>query len=511
MNSGLFLYNTLSRTKEAFVPLKPPFVGLYVCGPTVYGPPHLGHARPYITFDVLVRYLNHLGYKVRYVRNITDVGHLVDDADEGEDKIAKRARLEKLEPMELVQQYTLAFHKAMDLLGNRPPSIEPRASGHIPEQIETIQVLIQKGFAYEVGGSVYFDLESYRKQYPYGQLSGRIVEDLVAGAGNERRALAAQSDKRRPEDFALWKKAEPEHVMRWNSPWGLGFPGWHIECSAMAFKYLDAPFDLHGGGMDLLFPHHESEMAQTQACHDCAPCRYWMHNNMVTINGQKMGKSLGNFITLDELFEGSHQALSQAYDPLSIRFFILQAQYRSTLDFSDAALAASAKGYKRWHQGLRELMHFRPLPGVGHRHSDDKKNTDVPTLFQPGILEAQIREALNDDLNTPVLIAVLYQVLSDFQAYKAGAFSLEAEAWQEIQRVVRVYTEEVLGFPFQENSQSSDAGLRQALDAVMEMVLQWRREAKEARNWGQSDAIRDALVKAGIQVMDDKEGTRWSI
>ncbi|MBM3936345.1 MAG: cysteine--tRNA ligase [Sphingomonadales bacterium] len=510
---SLHLYNTLSRTKEPFVALRPPHVGMYVCGPTVYGAPHLGHARPYVTFDVLNRYLRYLGYKVRYVRNITDVGHLVDDADEGEDKIARRARLEKKEPMELVQLYTLAFHKAMDLLGNQPPSIEPRASGHIPEQIEMIEGLIRKGFAYESNGSVYFDLEAYRLKYPYGVLSGRVVDELVAGAGNERRALAGQSEKRKPEDFALWKNAEPEHIMRWNSPWGQGFPGWHIECSAMGVKYLDAPFDIHGGGMDLLFPHHESEIAQTTACHNCAPCRYWVHNNMVTINGQKMGKSLDNFINLDDLFAGTHPLLSQAYDPLSIRFFILQAQYRSTLDFSDSALSASAKGYKRWVQGLKELLAYNPVKSEAHSvtHSHKRQGTrpGLEGLLNSTLFEAKAQTALNDDLNTPVLIALVYELLNEFQTVKSGKIVVSPADWDDLKTKVKVYVTDILGFDL--SDEVSDTSLSSALEASMKLILDLRQQAKDSKNWAQSDLIRDALNEAGIKVMDDKEGSRWSL
>ncbi len=507
MATELSLYNTLTRAKETFAPLRPPHVGLYVCGPTVYGPPHLGHARPYITFDLLLRYLTLLDYKVRYVRNITDVGHLVDDADEGEDKIARRARLERVEPMELVQRYTLSFHRAMDQLGNLPPSIEPRASGHIPEQIEMIETLIERGFAYEVNGSVYFDLESYRAHYPYGQLSGRVVDDLVAGAGNERRALASQSEKRKPEDFALWKKAEPEHIMRWNSPWGLGFPGWHIECSAMSAKYLDTPFDIHGGGMDLLFPHHESEIAQTTGCHDCAPAKTWIHNNMVTINGQKMGKSLGNFITLEDLFAGTHDGLSQAYDPMSIRFFVLQAQYRSTLDFSDAALSASSKGYKRWIQGLRALMSYEPAV---FEATPGPNMAGPGGLLDPDVLDAKARAALNDDLNSPVLIAILYELLADFQELRNGKIQITPEAWNRLRQTVQTYVEDVLGFPLTTLASEEDSGTVQALDAAMGVLMSLRQEAKATKDWALSDRIRDHLTQAGFKIMDDKEGSRWS-
>jgi cysteinyl-tRNA synthetase len=464
-----------------------------------------------VTFDVLTRYLRHIGYKVRYVRNITDVGHLVDDADEGEDKIARRARLEKLEPMELVQLYTLAFHKAMDMLGNQPPSIEPRASGHIPEQIEMIEELIRKGFAYQTNGSVYFDLEAYRARHSYGVLSGRVVDELVAGAGNERRTLAGQSEKRRPEDFALWKHAEPEHIMRWNSPWGSGFPGWHIECSAMGVKYLDAPFDIHGGGMDLLFPHHESEMAQTTACHDCAPCRYWVHNNMVTINGQKMGKSLGNFINLDDLFAGTHPLLSQAYDPMSIRFFILQAQYRSTLDFSDAALSASARGYKRWIQNLKEMLAYNQWGSGTQSYAPEGQGAqpDSGSVLNTALFAAKAKAALNDDLNTPILIALIYELLSEFQDLKSGEVVVHPEDWQALKEEVKIYVVDILGFDLV--GDSSETLLSPALEAAMKLILDLRQQAKASKNWAQSDLIRDALNDAGIKVMDDKDCSRWTL
>ena len=356
----LYIYNSLTRKKEEFVPMVPGFVGMYVCGPTVYGQPHLGHARPYITFDVVNRFLEHLGYKVRYVRNITDVGHLENDADEGEDKIAKKARIEKLEPMEIVELYTEKFHEAMRALNNRNVSIEPRASGHIIEQITMIEEIIKNGWAYESNGSVYFDVLKYSKTHDYGKLSGRIIEDLIAGAGNERRELEGQAEKQNPADFALWKKASPEHIMRWPSPWSDGFPGWHIECSAMSTKYLGETFDIHGGGMDLLFPHHESEIAQSKGACGKAPVRYWVHNNMITINGQKMGKSLGNFINLEEFFTGSHKLLEQAYSAMTIRFFVLQAHYRSTLDFSNEGLKGAEKGMIRLLNAKEVLHKIKP-------------------------------------------------------------------------------------------------------------------------------------------------------
>ena len=351
MEARLYLYNTLSRNKELFEPLNPPFVGMYVCGPTVYGDPHLGHARPAVTFDLVFRYLLHLGYKVRYVRNITDVGHLEHDLDSGEDKIAKKARLDRLEPMEVAQYYADRYFVFMEALNVKRPSIEPRASGHIIEQIEFVKKILDAGFAYEVNGSVYFDIEKYNREYNYGKLSGRVLDDLLSNT----RELEGQGEKRNPADFALWKKAQPGHIMRWPSPWSDGFPGWHLECSAMGTKYLGEYFDIHGGGMDLLFPHHESEIAQNQAALGHESVKYWMHNNMVTINGQKMGKSLGNFITLEEFFTGSHPSLTRAYSPMTIRFFILQAHYRSTLDFSNEALEAAEKGLKKLFSAVKLL------------------------------------------------------------------------------------------------------------------------------------------------------------
>src|SRR5436190_13630069 len=366
-SQNLYITNSLSRQKEKFEPINPPHVGLYVCGPTVYGYPHLGHARPYITFDVVCRYLTFIGYKVRYVRNITDGGHLENDADEGEDKIAKKARLEQLEPMEVVELYTESFHEAMRQLNNKNVSIEPRASGHIIEQITMIKKILDHGFAYVSNGSVYFDVISYSKNHDYGKLSGRVIEELIAGAGNERRELEGQDEKRNPADFALWKKASPEHIMRWQSPWGEGFPGWHIECSAMSTKYLGNQFDIHGGGMDLLFPHHECEIAQSTVCNHIMPVRYWLHNNMITINGKKMGKSYNNVIKLSELFTGNHPALEQAYHPMTIRFFILQTHYSSTLDFSNEALKAAEKGLKRLWEAYENLGKLQAVTG----HSTD--------------------------------------------------------------------------------------------------------------------------------------------
>lgn len=490
MATDLQIYNTLSRQKETFRPINAPHVGLYVCGPTVYGEAHLGHARPYITFDVLWRYLEHKGYKVRYVRNITDVGHLENDADEGEDKIAKKARLEQLEPMEVVQLYTNSFHQSMHELNNRPPSIEPRASGHILEQLAMIEQLIANGFAYESNGSVYFDVTTYAQQHDYGCLSGRIVDELLAGAGNERRVLEGQEEKRNPADFALWKKAQPEHIMRWPSPWSDGFPGWHIECSAMSTKYLGDHFDIHGGGMDLLFPHHESEIAQSQGSCGHHPVKYWMHNNMITINGQKMGKSLGNFITLTELFTGSHAKLAQAYSPMTVRFFILQAHYRSTLDFSNEALQGVEKGLKRFMEGIRTL---------------NKLEAQGDSSFDVDALIASYYDALNDDLNTPILIAQLYETIGYANKVAANQESLNGSDLAKLQQAANTMVFDILGL-----QEEQEAG-SQKLDGLMELLLELRAQAKANKDWATSDAIRDRLAALGIQVKDSKTGSSWTL
>ncbi len=491
MDHPLHLYNTLSRKKETFVPIAAPHVGLYVCGPTVYGDPHLGHARPYITFDVLVRYLEHLGYKVRYVRNITDVGHLENDADAGDDKIAKKARLEQIEPMEVVQRYTVSFHEAMELLNNRPPSIEPRASGHIIEQLAMIEQLIANGFAYAVNGSVYFDVTAYAKDHDYGKLSGRVVEDLIAGAGNERRSLEGQDEKRNPADFALWKNAQPEHIMRWPSPWGDGFPGWHIECSAMSKKYLGETFDIHGGGMDLLFPHHESEIAQSQGSCGHHPVNYWVHNNMITINGQKMGKSLGNFITLSEMFSGNHPKLTQAFSPMTVRFFILQAQYRSTLDFGNEALQGVEKGLKRFLEGIKTLEKL-------------KANADSSSFEVDGLI-ASYYEALNDDLNTPILIAQLYETVRLANLIAAGQADIDAASLEKLQKAASLMVYDILGL------RDEQAAGGNQLDGVMALLLELRQKAKTNKDFATSDLIRDQLTALGIQVKDGKEGASWTV
>ena len=485
MKSNLSIHNTLTRKKEAFVPLKAPFVGLYVCGPTVYGDPHLGHARPAITFDLLFRYLRATGYKVRYVRNVTDVGHLENDADEGEDKISKKARLEQLEPMEVAQYYTDRYHDAMRQLNVLPPSIEPRASGHIIEQIAMVQTILDRGYAYVSNGSVYFDVEAYNRKFRYGKLSGRVLEDMMANT----RDLDGQGDKRNPFDFALWKKAAPEHIMRWPSPWSDGFPGWHMECSAMSTRYLGEQFDIHGGGMDLMFPHHECEIAQsTAACgHDSA--RYWMHNNMITINGQKMGKSLGNFITLEQLTTGAHPLLEQAYSPMTIRFFILQAQYRSTLDFSNEALQAAEKGYERLMKAVSTLKKIKP---------SEASSVDISDV------EARCTAAMDDDLNSPMVISELFDCVRTINQIYDGKQTISAADLAELRRVVDLFVFDILGLRDDLAGDNS-----QMLSSVVDMILNIRMEAKNAKDWATSDKIRDGLAAIGIKVKDRIDGFDW--
>ena len=497
---NLFLTNTLTRRKELFVPIHPGHVGMYVCGPTVYGDAHLGHARPGVTYDVLFRLLKHLGYKVRYVRNITDVGHLEHDADEGEDKIAKKAKLEDLEPMEVVQTYTERYHEAMRLLNVESPSIEPRASGHIIEQIETVKKILAAGYAYESNGSVYFDVEKYNRDFGYGVLSGRTLEATLEGT----RTLDGQSDKRAPYDFAIWKKAEPEHIMRWPSPWGEGFPGWHLECSVMGEKYLGKEFDIHGGGMDLMFPHHECEIAQNQASRGTQGVHYWVHNNMITINGQKMGKSLGNFITLPELFSGNHPKLDRAYSPMTIRFFILQAHYRSTLDFSNEALAAAEKGYKRLMQAGRELgagesVPSSEVPSVISSEVEKSASPEVKALIE------NVYDALCDDLNTPIAIAHLFEAVKMVNGGKLPEADKAA-----LRKLFDDIVYGVLGLRDEEAAGGSGKA-EKALEGVMEIVLEDRRKARAEKNWAESDRIRDLLASFGITVKDTKDGATWTL
>lgn len=492
-NREIQIYNTLSRSKEVFEPVTPGRVGLYVCGPTVYGDAHLGHSRPGITYDVLVRFFRHLGYKVRYVRNITDVGHLENDSDSGEDKIEKKARLEELEPMEIAQTYTLRYHDAMRKLNTLPPSIEPRASGHIIEQIAIVKEIMDKGLAYISNGSVYFDVEAYNKQHHYGALSGRNLEDVMTNT----RILDGQDDKHSPADFALWKKASPEHIMKWPSPWSVGFPGWHLECSAMSEKYLGDEFDIHGGGMDLMFPHHECELAQNTAARGKGGVRYWMHNNMITINGQKMGKSLGNFITLEELFTGSHKILEQAYSPMTIRFFILQAHYRSTLDFSNEALQAAEKGLKRMLQAARDVKNLKVTPGV--------------TTPEIQALKENVYAALSDDLNTPVALSYLFEAVKIVNQVKDGKMAIGEEDKAVLEFLFKEIAEEVLGISDEEPGAAGVKSNSGVVDGLMNMVLEERKVAKTGKDWAKSDKIRDDLKEIGIQIKDTKEGVEWQV
>ncbi|MEG1684675.1 MAG: cysteine--tRNA ligase [Bacteroides sp.] len=489
MEHQLTIYNTLDRKKELFVPIHSPNVGMYVCGPTVYGDAHLGHARPAITFDLLFRYLTHLGYKVRYVRNITDVGHLEHDADEGEDKIAKKARLEQLEPMEVVQFYLNRYHHAMEALNVLPPSIEPHASGHIIEQMEFVRKILAAGYAYESEGSVYFDIEKYSKDHSYGKLSGRNVEELLSTT----RDLDGQSEKHHSADFALWKKAAPEHIMHWSSEWSEGFPGWHLECSAMGTKYLGDEFDIHGGGMDLLFPHHECEIAQSVAALGHETVHYWMHNNMITINGTKMGKSLGNFITLDEFFAGSHAILTQAYSPMTIRFFILQAHYRSTVDFSNEALQASEKGLQRLMEAWTNIARITPA--------------EISTVDIKG-LRAKCYEAMNDDLNSPIVISHLFDAAKIINSLIAGNGTINADDLKELTEVFRLFLFDILGLKEENAAVQADTT---AYAKVVDMLLEQRVQAKVNKDWATSDKIRNELTALGFEIKDTKDGFEWKL
>lgn len=488
----LNIYNTLHRQKEEFKPINPGRVGMYVCGPTVYGDPHLGHTRPAVTFDVLYRYLIQQGYKVRYVRNITDVGHLEHDADDGEDKIQKKARLEQLEPMEVVQYYLNRYHQFMDKLNVLPPSIEPHASGHIIEQIEYIKGILDSGYAYESNGSVYFDVPKYNRDHPYGCLSGRNVEELLANT----RALDGQEEKHHPADFALWKKASPEHIMHWPSPWSEGFPGWHLECSTMGQKYLGEEFDIHGGGMDLMFPHHEAEIAQSVAHNHGHPTvHYWMHNNMLTIDGRKMGKSLGNFITLEQLFDGTHPLLAQPYSPMTVRFFILQAHYRGTLDFSNDALQAAEKGLKRMADSVARLEQMRPTAPDG---SDN------------GLEIARLRNeafaAMDDDLNTPMVLAVLFEALKIVNKIADNQVKASAQELADLKDLFDTFLVQILGIRLE--TQGEDLG---PYNGAVDLLLELRARAKADKDWTTSDLIRDRLAALGFNVKDTKNGVEWSI
>ena len=477
MEHPLFIYNTLTRRKEHFVPLNEPMVGMYVCGPTVYGDPHLGHTRPAITFDVLFRYLQQLGYKVRYVRNITDVGHLEHDADEGEDKIAKKARLEQLEPMEVAQYYTNRYHAAMQALNVLPPSIEPHATGHIIEQEELVKQIMKNGYAYESNGSIYFDIEAYNRDHRYGVLS-------LDGVG----------EKHNQADFALWKKAQPEHIMRWPSPWSDGFPGWHCECTAMGRKYLGNHFDIHGGGMDLVFPHHECEIAQAVASQGDEMVHYWMHNNMITINGQKMGKSLGNFITLEQFFTGDHPALTQAYTPMTIRFFILQAHYRGTVDFSNEALQAAEKALERMLDGWHRLNALTPATQSSVKLEDYRQ---------------RCADAMNDDLNTPTVIATLFDACKVINQANDGHVTLSQGDIDELKSIFQTYLFDVLGI--RDESAGGDSVNLEPYRKAVDLLLEMRRTAKSNKDWATSDLIRDKLSEFGFEVKDTKDGFEWKV
>ena len=488
-DNNLTLYNTLKRVKQPFRPVHEGHVGMYVCGPTVYGDAHLGHARPAITFDVLFRYLQWLGYKVRYVRNITDVGHLEHDADEGEDKIAKKARLEQLEPMEVVQYYLNRYHRDMEALNVLPPSIEPHASGHIIEQIEYIKKIIEAGYAYESEGSVYFDVAKFNADHRYGHLSGRNIEDLL----NTTRELDGQSEKRNPLDFALWKKAAPEHIMHWPSPWSEGFPGWHLECSTMGRKYLGEVFDIHGGGMDLMFPHHECEIAQSVAAQGREAVNYWIHNNMITIAGKKMGKSYNNFITLEQFFNGDHPLLEQAYSPMVIRFFILQAHYRGTVDFSNDALQASAKALQKLQDAYARLQNLKAA---------GKSSEELPDYMK------LCQEALDDDLNTPMVIAHLFDAAKVINSAADGHMQLSQADIDRLKEVFNVMMGQILGLRLGSADSSADTA---PYERAVDLLMQLRAQAKANKDWSTSDLIRDKLAELGFIVKDTKNGVEWSL
>ncbi len=497
MTQPFFIYNTLTRKKELFKPLHEGRVGMYVCGPTVYGDAHLGHARPAITFDLLFRYLQHQGYKVRYVRNITDVGHLEHDADEGEDKIAKKARLEQLEPMEVAQYFTNRFEAAMDALGCLRPSIEPHATGHIIEQQQLVQEIINNGYAYESNGSVYFDVEKYDKDHKYGILSGRSLENVKDAS----RELAGVGEKRNQADFALWKAAQPEHIMRWPSPWSEGFPGWHCECTAMGRKYLGNHFDIHGGGMDLVFPHHECEIAQSVASQGDEMVHYWMHNNMITIDGKKMGKSYNNFITLPQFFDGSHPLLTQAYSPMTIRFFILQAHYRSTVDFGNDALQAAEKGFARLMEGWRNLQRLEDGQKVKGQPMIEMKQVDE--------LREKLYEAMNDDMNSPIVISTLFDACRIINQLIDRKASIQQETVQALTELMRTFIFDILGL--REDTANGNKAREEAFGHVVDMLLEQRQQAKAEKNWALSDQIRDQLAALGFEVKDTKDGYSWRL
>jgi cysteinyl-tRNA synthetase len=487
MEQKLTIYNSLSRKKEEFIPAHAGLVGMYVCGPTVYSDVHLGNVRTFLTFDIVFRYLQFLGYKVRYVRNITDVGHLVGDGDEGEDKIAKKARLDNLEPMEVVQKYTNGFHDVMRLFNILNPSIEPTATGHIVEQIEMIQQIIANGYAYESNGSVYFDVRKFNEKYPYGKLSGRVIDELLTNT----RDLDGQDEKRDPLDFAIWKKAEPQHLMQWNSPWGSGFPGWHLECSVMSTKYLGTTFDIHGGGMDLKFPHHECEIAQNVGACGHEPVRYWMHGNMLTVNGRKMAKSEGNGFTPEELVTGNHKLLEKGYSPMTVRFFMLQCHYTSTLDFSNEALQAAERGYKRMTSAMKTAKELSPSA------TSDENITAWTQLCY---------DAMNDDFNTPILISHLFEGVRIINTAKEGKLKLTAEDIALLNKTFNGFFFDVCGLSVEDSSSNNEV-----TGHLMDFILEMRTEAKANKDFAKSDLIRDRLASMNIQIKDSKEGTSWSI
>jgi cysteinyl-tRNA synthetase len=482
----LVVYNTLTRKKEPFEPIHPPHVGMYVCGPTVYSDIHLGNCRTFISFDTIYRYLLHIGYKVRYVRNITDAGHLEGDRDEGADKFAKKAKLEQLEPMEIVQKYTIGFHHVLEAFNTLPPSIEPTATGHIIEQIEMIREILKSGYAYEVNGSVYFDVEKYSQKHDYGILTNRKLEDLLEGT----RELSGQDEKRGRLDFALWIKAKPETLMKWPSPWGWGFPGWHIECSAMSTKYLGQTFDIHGGGMDLQATHHTNEIAQSEACNHVQPVKYWMHTNMLTVNGARMSKTAGNGFLPQELFTGNHPLLERGYSPMTVRFFMAQSHYRSTLDFSNEALQAAEKGYKRLMEGLSNLQRIQP---------SSSSSVNVAALRE------NCYAAMNDDFNTPVLISHLFEGVRIINATIDGKERLSAADLELLQHVMKTFVFDVLGLLDETKADAKS----HVVDGLMKLILEIRSEARAKKDWATSDKIRDNLKAIGIEIKDGKDGTDW--
>ena len=489
--STLSVYNSLSGKKEIFTPITENYVGMYVCGPTVYSNVHLGNCRTFISFDLIYRYLKHLGYKVRYVRNITDAGHLENDADEGEDRIAKKARIEQIEPMEVVQRYTVDFHQTLEKLNNLPPSIEPTATGHIIEQIEIIKGIIEAGYAYEVNESVYFDVLKFNEKNHYGKLSGRKIEDLI----HNTRSLDGQSDKRNPQDFALWKKAEPQHIMRWPSPWGDGFPGWHLECTAMSTKYLGEQFDIHGGGMDLKFPHHECEIAQAEAINKTSPVNYWLHANMLTLNGKKMAKSTGNNILPDEMFSGNNDIFSKPFSPAIARFFLLQAHYRSIVDLSEAALLASEKGFQRLTEGIHLL--------------DKLVAANETKGFDLKLWTDKCYQAMNDDFNSPLLIAQLFDAVKFINSVQNGSATITAKDLAFLKNKMKAFTEDVLGLSF--NSNQTEDKVSTALEGTVNLLIEMRKKARDNKDFATSDAIRDQLLALGIQLKDGKDGTSFSL